>query len=227
MPMRSHAGRWCRSTKRCARTTPIRKQPLTLISERAPREEAAERRALDQAVEAVARLAPRRRRARRRGRLACRLLGFGRSHQPFSAVEGGLHRRAARDRYEPRRDEHRHHVEPDVAGRDAGRRVAVRDAEPGQLARPAPRADRRPVQLERGDDEEDAGVRRARTRAPEEDAEQRDADRAGDVEARQHGRARRRPSRRAPAAATATSTRARTSRRARARSGRRSRAPAG
>ena len=37
------------------------------------------------------------------------------------------------------------------------------------------------------DDEEDAGVHGAEARAPEEEAEQRHADRAGDVEPRQHG----------------------------------------
>ena len=85
----------------------------------------------------------------------------------MSAVEGGLHRRARRDHTragdEQRCDEERHHVEPHVAARDAARRVSVRDAEARQLGRPAPDADRRAVQLERSDDEEDAGVRRTRT----------------------------------------------------------------
>ena len=88
---------------------------------------------------------------------------------------------------EPGRDEQRHHVEPDVTARDAARRVPVGDPEPGQRRRPAPRPDRRPVQLERGDRDEDARVRRPPPRAPEEDEQERHADRAGNVRARQNG----------------------------------------
>jgi len=57
------------------------------------------------------------------------------------------------------------------------------------VIRPAPRADRRSVELERGYDEEDARVGGARTRAPEEGEQQRDAERTGRVEARQHRQA--------------------------------------
>ena len=118
-------------------------------------------------------------------------LSADRAASPQERAGASVHVPLRRD--EPRRDEQRHHVEPDVAARDAARRVAVRDPEPGQRRRPAPGADRRPVQLERADDEEDARVGRARARAPEEDAEQRHADRAGDVEARQHGQPREPP----------------------------------
>ena len=90
----------------------------------------------------------------------------------------------ADERYQQRRDQQRHHVEPDVAGGDARRRVAVRDAEVRDLGRPAPGADRRAVELERGDDEEDAGVDRAARERQKKISSSGIAERAGDVAAR-------------------------------------------
>src|SRR2546426_4811207 len=71
--------------------------------------------------------------------------------------------RLLHERQESRREEQRHHVEPDIAGRDAARRVSVRDAQAGQLFRPAPGADRCPVQLQGSHDEEHPGISRSRT----------------------------------------------------------------
>ena len=62
-----------------------------------------------------------------------------------------------------RRQQERHHVEPDVAARDAARRVAVGDAGAGQATLPLPGADRGPVELERRDREEHPCVGRARS----------------------------------------------------------------
>ena len=61
---------------------------------------------------------------------------------------------------------------------------------PGAILGPAPRADRRPVELERRDDEEDARVGRRRAAAEQEDREQRGAEQPADVLPRQHRDAR-------------------------------------
>ena len=67
------------------------------------------------------------------------------------------------------------------------------------------------------DDEEHAGIRRAEARAPEEDAEQRHAERARDVEPRQHRQPGEPPADRADRRDGDERAAARTTRRARAR----------
>src|SRR2546429_391463 len=84
----------------------------------------------------------------------------------------------------PSRGPSRGDVEAHVPARDTARWVPVRDPDARKRAGPFPRPDRGPVELERRDDEEDARVGGAGRRAPEEDEEERDAERAGDVEAR-------------------------------------------
>src|SRR5687767_837334 len=72
-------------------------------------------------------------------------------------------------------------VEPDVAGGDAARRIPLRDARPGNRGGPFPGADRGAVQLEPGNDEEDARVHRRRAAAHEVEREQAGTERARDV----------------------------------------------
>src|SRR5438034_127111 len=60
------------------------------------------------------------------------------------------------------------------------RSIAVRDPEARQRPCPSPGSDRRPVELQTGDDEENTRVRRAGSRSPKEGEQQRNADRPGD-----------------------------------------------
>src|SRR3954451_2832566 len=90
----------------------------------------------------------------------------------YSDLPGARHRTVPlgpcplRQRGHAGREQQRHHVEPDVAGGDTARWVAVRDAEPRELVGPSPRSDGSAVELQRGDDEKDTGVRGACRRAP-------------------------------------------------------------
>src|SRR3954449_4098091 len=93
----------------------------------------------------------------------------------------------SRQRGDAGREQQGHHVEPDVTGGDTARWVAVRDAEPRELVGPAPRSDGSAVELQRGDDEKDTGVRGACGRAPQEDEQQRDAECAGRIRVGEKG----------------------------------------
>ena len=99
-----------------------------------------------------------------------------------------------------RGERERDDVEPDVAGRDAAGRVALRHAGTGDRDGPLPGAERGAVELEPGDDQEDAGVDLGRAPTDEVDGEERRSDRAADVSS-EEGRSRRRsPSRPRPRA---------------------------
>ena len=94
----------------------------------------------------AARAPPRRRGFGRSSELRSR--GSGARQRPIGFIPSSGSSTPPDERQCERRGHERHHVEPHVARRDAARRVPVRDAEARQLVRPAPRADRRAVQLE-------------------------------------------------------------------------------
>ena len=93
----------------------------------------------------------------------------------------------ASPRQAPARDERdRHHVEDHVPARCPARRIPLWDAEAGNDPLPRPGSDRRPVDLEPRDDEEDARVD-GPARLEKHEDEEGAADRAGQIGRRKHG----------------------------------------